>query len=194
MVSRLDNVKTVQLAVAKICHEIANYLSIIKFLQEDIKEKATPEILELNKNIDLLSYTMDFFRNAYSDSVQSAKTPEIIKAICTLKEIDLKIAPEILENLENNNLINAISLFVYIISKVSKSGERLEISKENDAIVIKTAKTVTLQKSIQGVINGESAEEDIFNILACYARYLLNSAEYNAEIKISDKLQIRIWK
>ena len=57
----MDNINSVKFTVARLCHEIANSLSVIKFLQEDIDSSENYEIKELFKNIDLMVYTMDFF-------------------------------------------------------------------------------------------------------------------------------------
>lgn len=190
----LENLKTIQLTAAKICHEIANYLSIIKFLQEDIKENESAEILELNKSIDLLSYTMDFFRNVYGSSVQPSKAPEIIKTICELKDLNLKFDPEILTECEDNDLINAICLFVYILSKTSRPNETTFVNKSNEVVTITKEGQSALPKSIKNLLNNESSTEDIFNILASHAKHLLNSSKYNVEISTKNKLQIRIWK
>ena len=58
---------------------MANYLSVLNFIKEDVEGTATGNISEMCKIIDLLTCTMDFFRNVYADNIDSKAVIDALK-------------------------------------------------------------------------------------------------------------------
>jgi hypothetical protein len=184
---------TLTLTVAKICHEIANYLSILKFLEEDICFSYNAETVEFIKNIDLLSFTMDFFRNIYSNSSQSSNQFENIKNICKLKDIELAVSSQVIDKKLPGNAMNSICVILYIFAKISKTKDMINVDFINDCVVIEKNGSANVSNSIIDALNNSTCKKDIFNILAKYAKDLLNSINYNINISTEPKLIVKIW-
>ncbi|MDR3030944.1 MAG: hypothetical protein LBU35_00990 [Holosporales bacterium] len=189
----MENFNTTKLTAAKICHEIANYLSVMKFLQDDIRPSNTPEAIELIKSIDLLSYTMDFFRSVYTGSVQNSNVLGIIKNICRLKNISLIAPTDIMETI-SGDLTNAIGIVLYIIMKICKPGDKITIKRSSDSFFIEKDNSTTISQNVINAINDNSCEEDIFNILAKYAKESFTSINYKISIETDSMLKVKIWK
>ena len=166
-----------QLTVAKICHEMANHLSIIKFLQEDLAEHNSPELKELLRTVDLLSLTMDFFRNIYSAKIDSVSLFETLKKIYNLKGISLSDPYTIVQSLPEN-LQNAISGILYTIMKVSKPGDIVKVSGNFSMIVVDVPKDRALPKNVSASLEETSVNDDIFNIFVNYTKYLADLEDY----------------
>ena len=166
-----------QLTVAKICHEMANHLSIIKFLQEDLAEHNSPELKELLRTVDLLSLTMDFFRNIYSAKIDFPTLFETLKKICNLKGICLSDPYDIIQSLPEN-LQNAISGILYTIMKVSKPGDVVKVSGNFSMIIVDAPRGKALPKTVTTALEGNFVKDDIFNIFVNYTKYLANLDGY----------------
>ena len=190
----MDHLKTTRLTAAKICHEISGYLSVMKFLQEDLKSCENDDLKMLLDDIDLLSYTMDFFRNLYSASKAQNITSNNILNIYKYKGVLLKGAEEVFDSLLTTNEEDILSCILYIIMKSCRKDDVVSIDYTNDVITINA--TVPLATGIIKALNHRSCEEDIFNVLAKYANYLAYLEKYaiNAENDKNNNLRIKLWK
>ena len=164
------------LTVAKICHEIANYLGVIQFMKEDISSN-NEEIQELLKIIDSLTYTMDFFRNIYSDNIDSNAVINDINRICNLKGIKILVEDNLIATIPDN-VKNAIFGVVYTIMKVSKKDDVIKLSGTNNKTVIKIPEYRTLPTGVANALVNENVTDDIFNIFINYVKNIANSNGY----------------
>jgi len=188
----LDNINSVKFTVAKLCHEIANSLSVIRFLQEDIDSSENYEIKELFKNIDLMVYTMDFFRNIYSYSGKKPKINEILFNILSLKNIslngDINIFSEISADFDN-----IICGLLYICMKVCKSSDCITLKKDNDKIILNVSNRTFPQETIKA-FQEPNIEENVFNTFILYVKYLAKSygilIDSNFE---SNNIKLTLW-
>ncbi|GHT88616.1 hypothetical protein FACS1894113_1450 [Alphaproteobacteria bacterium] len=192
----MENLATTKLTVLKICHEIANCLSIIKFLQDDIPLSNATEANDFIKNIDLMSHTMDFFRNAYSMTIQPASTLNAIRNICNLKDIKLQIDPELLPNNSNATLMNGVFVLLYICTKISKSGDEIVVGGDQNPehIIINNANSMQIPSDVVDALNNETSNCSIFNIMSIYAKELLRSVNYNVNISVLNGILIKVWQ
>ena len=166
-----------KLTVAKICHELANYLSIIQFMKEDIATN-TEEIQELIKIIDTLTYTMDFFRNIYSDNTDSNAIIDDINRICNIKGIKIVFAENLTETIPDN-IKNSIFGIVYQIIKVSKKDDVIKISGTNDKIFIKIPEYRAFPTGVANALLYENVTDDIFNVFINYVKNIAIADGYN---------------
>ena len=150
---------------------MANHLSILKFLQEDLADSDIPEVKEILKTIDLLSVTMSFFRNIYSPKVDSIAVSKDLKKIYDLKEIKISDPDEILQ-IVPENLRSAIDAILYTIMKVSKPGDVVGVSRNNDEIILELPVERYLPQNVCAALCEASVDDDIFNIFVNYAKHL----------------------
>ena len=195
----MDQLKTTKLTAAKICHEIANYLSIMKFLEEDLRPSCHNDDLKmLLDNVDLLTYTMDFFRNLYASSKQKTGVGDVVFNIYKLKGISLIGSEKVFQSFSNPNEESMLACILYIIMKSCRHGDEVSIAFDNNlgvSIEI-TASIASLPSSILYAINSDDCEEDIFNVLAKYAKQLANLEKYcmSTNDSVPNNLGIKIWK
>ena len=184
--------KDTNLTVAKICHEMANYLSVLNFIKEDVEGTATGNISEMCKIIDLLTCTMDFFRNVYADNIDSKAVIDALKKIYHLKAINLFIA-------SNNGIYSlpgkvqgAIYCILYAIMKSSKSGDIVVASRSTDKFVIKLPENRSLPADANEALT-ESTQNNVSNILVNYAKSIASPEGYKITLDDNFK-QVLIWK
>ena len=163
--------QTTQLTVAKICHEMANHLSILKFIQEDLADFDRPEIKEMLKTIDLLSITMDFFRNIYSPKIDPVAVSKDLQQIYDLKEIEISDPDGVLQSVPEN-LQSAIDAILYTIMKNSKPGDIVKVSKSDNGIILEIPTGRALPQNILNAFVKTPVADDIFNIFVNYAKHL----------------------
>ena len=195
----MDQLKTTKLTAAKICHEIANYLSIMKFLEEDLRPSCHNDDLKmLLDNVDLLTYTMDFFRNLYASSKQKTGVGDVVFNIYKLKGISLIGSKKVFQSFTNPNEESMLACILYIIMKSCRHGYEVCIAfEDNLGVSIEvTASIASLPSSILNALNSDECDEDIFNIIAKYARRLASLEGYciSGDSNGSTNLGIKIWK
>jgi len=192
----MNELRTTKLTAAKICHEISGYLSVMKFLQEDLKSlESNDDLKMLFEEIDLLSCSMDFFRNIYSSSKQKTGIYKIISNIYKLKGVSLPDLSSLFDNASNANDENFLAGVLYIVLKSCRQGESVFVEGNSSDIVITTG-TSSLPSSIINAMNNDDCDEDIFNVLAKYIKTLANLEKYsiNVESVLNGGLRIKIWK
>lgn len=181
----------VNLVVAKICHEMANYLSILNFIKEDIADNATNDIREMLKIIELLAGTMDFFRNIYSDSSDTESLINTVKKIYLLKDVKLQFPCETIYSIPEK-VKNALCGILYTIVKSSRPGDVVTVSGSTHKILIDMPKNRAFPIEVRNALSHDAIKDNVFNILVNHAKRLANSEGY--EIKLSfDLKQVVIW-
>lgn len=186
----MNNLKSAKLSVAKICHEMANHLSVMKFLQEDLGNSDVHEVKELLKIVDLLTFTMDFFRNIYTASSANSDIKKILLNIFKLKGIILSDN----ENSLSNNFENVLCGILYIIMKNCKSGDEIKLSKIEEIIFITIPEGRSLSENIVNAFNN-SLDDDVFNVFVNYIKELANLENLKINIENKNKnLRVKIWK
>lgn len=193
----MDQLKTTRLTAAKICHEIAGHLSVMKFLQDDLKFAGNNEDYKmLCDGIDMLSNTMDLFRNLYSSSKQKNGIDKIIYNIYKLKGIYLSELSEIFEAFSNSNEENILACMLYIVMKSSRQRDAIKVEEKKPFEIEIFGENLALPSSVINAINDDDCEEDIFNVLVKYAKTLakLEKIQMGAEVISNGGLRIKIWK
>ena len=175
------------LTVAKICHEMANYLIILNFIREDIEDSGQPEVMEMLHNIELMTYTMDFFRNIYTDNINPDALMTDIEKICAIKGVNISIIDDIILT-ENVKII--VCGILYIIMKVLEHGDTVNITKNVDKITVVIPGTRNLPLSVSRALS-KNVDDDIFNVFVNYINALANLYEYKIELI---NQEVIIWK
>lgn len=184
--------KDTNLTVAKICHEIANYLSVLNFIKEDTTASATCDLGEMYKIIDLLAYTMDFFRNVYTDNIDSKAVINSLKKIYLLKDINLFITSESSMHSLPEKVQGAICCILYTIMKSSQSGDIVAVSSATDKFIINIPENINLSTEASKALSG-TTQSNAFNILINYAQNIASLEGYKIKLEDNSR-QVVIWK
>lgn len=180
------------LTVAKICHEMANYLSVLTFIKEDIADNATDDEQEMFTNIELLTHTMDFFRSIYSDNINSEAIINVLENIYSLKGLHLSISYGAL-NLLSEKVRGAVCAVLYTIMKTAKPRDTVAVYKKTNDIVIDVPQNRMLSNGVKDALSANSVDNNVFNILINYAKSIAASDGY--AITLNGNLnQVVIWK
>ena len=192
-----DQLKTTKLTAAKICHEIANHLSVLKFLQEDLKSSYNCEADEIINIVDLLTATMDFFRNIYSTTGSISNISKIITDIYRLKKITIE-NNGCFYDFESTNEENIICGMLYVVMKSCKSADTVSINFEKNLWIIKIKnKNRKFSDAIFNAINNDEVDEDIFNVFVLYIKKFALESGYSIltdEDATDGFLRVKIWK
>ena len=200
----MSNLTTTMFTASNLCHEIANYLSVMKFMQEDVEEflgNKTDETVEsLFKTIDQLTLAMDFFRNLYSPAEGKNEVLHILLKLYKIKGIKISGLNEtIYETLENHTTEKIYSAILYVILKSCRDTSHISVEKMSNGVNIICSQDVFLKDSITEAFNSENPDSmhcDNFNILAVYANQLAESEKYTIKAiqSPSKSFMISIWK
>lgn len=202
----MDGLLVAQSVATNICHEMANYMSIIKFLQEDILDEikngsnSVDSMNQLFDNVENAILSMDFFRNLYSSSESKNEISKIILKICEKKGLKISNFTEQLQDpLFSANVEKAASAILFLITKMNNSKFCITLSIVDKAIIIDVRGCAGeaqrhFIKMISTDINSEN--KNTFNIVAHYARILLSldKLTIKTDNKIVDTLRIKICK
>lgn len=171
---------------------MANSLNVIKFLQEDIFPSENDTIKELFQNIDLMTYTMDFFRNIYTSSESRGRINEKLLNILKLKDISLIGDIDILLNI-SPVFENIICGILYICMKSCKASDNVILEKNNDKIIIQLSNR-TFPQETQKAFQEPDVEENVFNVFVLFVKYLAKSHDIliHAEFD-SNNIKITLW-
>lgn len=186
--------KTTKLTVAKVCHELANHLSILAFIKEDLSNSDQPEVKEIVDTVDILMSTMDFFRNIYATKVDPSAVLASIEKIYEQKGIKIFDTNGVFMSL-TDNLQNAISGILYLIMKVSKPGDVVDVSRKPFGVMIDLPRGRMLQKNVSDTLTEQEVESNVFNVFANYLKYFLDSegCKVTTEMAVLNQ-RIMIWK
>ncbi|MDR1391118.1 MAG: hypothetical protein LBI95_01975 [Holosporales bacterium] len=188
----MDRLLSIKLTVAKLCHEMANHISVMKFIQEDLENAGIHGSKDLLESIDLLVQTMDFFRSMYATSEKSSNIRNILLALLKLKNINLLDKDEIFNSLsfECESVVCGI---IYVLMKLCKSGNAISVSGGTDRIKIGFEDEKTIPESICETLNNDFLEENVFNIFISYIKELAISSGIEI-IADFDNGYVQVWK
>jgi hypothetical protein len=204
----MDDLLMCQLVAENICHEMANRMNVLKFLQEDIlgevqaSEDLSPTLTKLFDNIDEAIFVMDFFRNLYAAPDMKNEVSKIAIKICEQEEIKVtNFTAEFEESLTDPKIVKAIAaiLFLLTLTKIKKEKYSVEfVVVEKVTIIDVKGCTGDSQRRLIKMLNADSEnnDEDAFNIVAHYAKKLLaaNKLMFRTDDKIFGTLRIKICK
>lgn len=202
----MNTLLTTQFTAANICHEIANYMSVIKFQQEDILEKIENGITfmdsaeQLFNNIDNTILMMDFFRNLYSPSDSRNEVSKLALKICKQKGVKvLNFTPEFEESFTSTKVEKTVAGILFLITRVNNGKFNVVFSIVDKAIVMDIKGCVgAVQRRFIKMLNTDINDEDkeAFNIIAYYVKKLLayDKLTIKTDDKIVDTLRIKICK
>ncbi|MDR0695384.1 MAG: hypothetical protein LBF56_01250 [Holosporales bacterium] len=176
------------LTVSKVCHEIANHLSIMKFLGEDLKNTDIYEVKELLRNADLLSCTADFFRSVYSVSGAVTSIFGTLLDLARLKEVTISDPNDLLGRFQSPESQNMIAGLLYLVIKACKAKDVVSIvSPDIHTTWILATNRRFLPTAVNLAFSGDSQAEDIFNVFAMYIRGLAAASDYQIFVDTSDE-------
>ncbi|MDR1333171.1 MAG: hypothetical protein LBJ69_02085 [Holosporales bacterium] len=191
----MDQLHTTKLTVAKLCHEVANHLSVLVFLKEDLVNK-TQELSELFTLIDMLTHTMDFFRNIYATSGTISNIMETMQCIAKLKSIHISDDSNVMKKSDDNSgAPSFLGGVLYIVLKACKPNDTISITKSPKEISITVSSPRRLHEAVSAAFNEETCKEDIFNTFALYVKKLAKFQGFNvsADTDESGGLRIKAW-
>jgi hypothetical protein len=169
------------LTVSKICHEITNYLSVIKFIQEDLSDQNISELNELFANINMIECILKFFRGIYTSFNDDLTS--LVKFIFILKNITLIDEMKVLEKTACTRVSNVICGLLYVVTKACKVSDVVSITRGfggGYSISIRRPQ-FSLPQSAINAFNNEDAEANAFNVFCKY----LNSLAGDENCRIS---------
>jgi hypothetical protein len=180
------------LAVSKVCHEIANYLSVIKFIQDDIKNSNLSEMDELLTNIDMIEQTLKFFRSVYTSFNDDLTLS--ISSLYSLKNIKIIDECNVLEETVCTRISNIICGILYIFMKSCKKNDSVLITKDNIFVCRVSFDRVglSLPQSIINAFKDVNAEPNAFNIFCKYLQKLARDESLHLSISENEVGQQQI--
>lgn len=190
--------KHTRLTVAKICHELANHLSVIQFLRDDLSERKDDEFMELCRGIDCLSLTLRFFRNIYLSNGDVECLVNIVIDLFKATQLVLSDKNNILRNIVNSPKEKVVCGALYIMMKTCKIGDEISIDRVGNngyEIVIQSVGR-TLPSGAIAALSDNDVQEDVFNVFVMYIKDTARLAGLNLKIDktFNDFLRMLIWK
>ena len=185
--------KTSNFTVAKICHEMANHLSVLKFIQEDLQSENPALSNEIRRSLDLLINTLDFFRSIFVESTEPIRVYDILLKIARLRDIGIKVE----SNYDDFEDIHAIiSALIYIIIKTCKRGDIVNITEDYPHVINISVSNQRLVSDVTITSLNENVQPNSQNILLVYIKEMLSKKGYNiiAQNNIKDGVNISICK
>jgi hypothetical protein len=195
---KMDQFQVAKLTISKICHDIANHISVMKFLYEDIGHSDVYEIKELLNCIDLLSCTMDFFRNIYSVSESLGNSLSIVANLARLSGVNLIDPDDSRDSIKSVGLRNLLAGILYLVIKCSKKGDNLRIVQDNlhNKFTIFADSRRKLSDAVIDALNEDVREKDVFNIFIAYLKDIAKGENIDMAVVIGeDQSQgLELWK
>ncbi len=185
--------KTSNFTVAKICHEMANHLSVLKFIQEDLQSENPALSNEMRRSLDLLINTLDFFRSLFVESPEPIRVYDILLKIARLRDIGIKVE----SNYDDFEDIHAIiSALIYIIIKTCKRGDIVNVTEDYPHVINISVSNQRLVSDVTITSLNENVQPNSQNILLVYIKETLSKKGYNiiAQNNIKDGVNISICK
>ncbi|MDR0552566.1 MAG: hypothetical protein LBG13_00535 [Holosporales bacterium] len=198
----MDELLFPQSIASNICHEIANHLSIAKFLYDEIKEKAKKDGLlnmedteEIASSIEMLILLIDFYRNVYSSMEIKNHALSIVSRIYRIKNIkfsELSSKPSDSATGCVPEKIAAIILFS-ILKLCNEDIEIILDAPANNVVINIKKYSAQFEKDLDKFLNAPRTC-DALNVLMYYAETLLKSERYSIKTdKIANNLRIIVW-
>ena len=171
---------------------MANYLNVLNFIREDIAGNATHDLSEMYNVIDLLIYTMDFFRNLYTDITDAKAVIDALKKIYLLKDINLFISDANSMYSLPGKVQGAICCILYTVMKSLRLGDIVTVSSATDKSIINIPENINLPTEVHKALS-ETTQSNAFNILINYAKNIASLEGYKIKLEDNSK-QVVIWK
>jgi hypothetical protein len=182
-----------QSIASNICHEIANHLSVARFLYDDIKERANKDNLpamenaeEMALSIEMLILLMDFYRNIYSATETKNHALSIVAQMYRAKDIkfsELNYKSDDSKNSDVQEKVAAIVLFS-ILKLCNNSLEVILDAPINNIVINIKGYTTQFEKDLEKFLSSPKTCDSL-NVLMYYAGILLGAE--NGSIK-TDKI------
>jgi glycyl-tRNA synthetase beta subunit len=191
----MNQLDTVKLTVAKLCHEMANHLSVITFIKEDLAGE-TDELDELSMRTDLLTYVMEFFRGMYSTSGTITDMTEVVLSIANFQRVRISDSANAMCKFSITKEANFFAGVLYIVLKICKPGDTITITESHRFTTVTIDTPRKLHSSICMAFNDETAVEDIFNIFALYVKKLASNQGFklSTDLDEHEAARVNIWK
>ncbi len=203
--TNMPTLLTAQHIASNICHEIANCISAMKLLEEDMVAEMKYErcssalLMQLFDNLDKLTLTMEFFRNLYPASNSKNDILKTAYEICKRKKV--KILPslsDISQSIGKHSIEKTIAVILFILSKSNNKNLEVTISASNSSATIDIkGQSSEFHKYLTDILNKNTDEDtNLSNILVYYIKQLLKPDKIviKTDSKIVDILRITICK
>jgi hypothetical protein len=140
---------------------------VIKFIQEDMANLNIPELDELFLNINMLEYTLKFFRGLYTSF--NSDLSHCIRSLFKLKNISLVDEEEVLEETACTRISNIICGILYIVMKACKEGDVVSIESQGlQGYSMSVNRELSFPQSVINTFNDSNIGTDVFNVLCKY--------------------------
>ena len=172
---------------------MANHLSVLKFIQEDLQSENPALSNEIRRSLDLLINTLDFFRSLFVESPEPIRVYDILLKIARLRDIGIKVE----SNYDDFEDIHAIiSALIYIIIKTCKRGDIVNITEDYPHVINISVSNQRLLSDFTITSLNENLQQNSQNILLVYIKEMLSKKGYNiiAQNNIKDGVNISICK
>mgnify|MGYP001056809221 CR=1 FL=1 len=175
----MENTK---LTVAKLCHEISGYLSVIKFIEYDVKSEVDNEnVKALFTEVDNIVSILEFFRSLYSVGDARGKILDHVYNIYKNKGISITKQDNILNNCNDGYDETILAGILYLTSKLCKKNSHVNVRPDGELFVVE-ASDIMFASNIFEALCDDNVEKNIFNILAKYVRSLINAKKYKIAV------------
>lgn len=200
----MHNLLTAQLAVTNVCHELANWMSVMKFFQDDIIAEIRNGSLSMQTmgrffdNLDACILSIDFFRNLYAPIGYQDKAISIVKKMYEQKDITIKeerIPCELNKVFKNIETERAIATILFLLLKIVVKAFNVKISYAKEEIRIDVFNCSKMAKD--RLVEIFSSQSDClasspFNIVALYSKLLLAAKKVKIRVNSSMTDLLRI--
>ncbi|MDR1476233.1 MAG: hypothetical protein LBI20_02840 [Holosporales bacterium] len=187
-----------KLTAAKICHELANHMSAVQFVCEDLLSSAV-EIRELLLNVQLLSLTLRFFRGMYAVNGHAESLVDILFEIANIKKLIISDEGSVLsDSVRNPDREKLLCGAVYLVSKSCRQNDEIIITDDKSNVVAEITVKNKGRMLPSGIVNAlqHDIPGDSVNIFAIYIKRLANFDGncINIDTGGDYPLKLKIWK
>ena len=185
-----------ELLVSKICHDLANSLTKIALIKENLIDgtcSAEVGIKDLIESIDMLNLYFEFFRNITIQAQHIKNLYSILISICKKNGIDLSMQYNKCQSIEHSyceeNIICGI-LYILVYHAIRmKSFNKLDVIFACDSKIIIHIPNILkndLPQDIDDLITMDAILPNATNILAIYIKDIMSKNHYAAYINDSN--------
>lgn len=189
--------------ISKVCHDLANTLSTIVFIKEDINDGTIDDktgIKELINSTENLSLRLSFFQNIVVSGKHIKSLYDILTDLCNKHNIKFEIQDLITQNEDHpfyeENIICGIIYMLVSAGIKQQSFNTIKLMFSNNKIVINVPDLSidNVPSDILDVTSIDPIQPSIVNIFAVYIRNLFTTYRYTAFLKAMDGVSIVICK